>query len=317
MNTNKNKIVFISVVAIVILFIVAYSAMLLMGEEEGAGELGQPAVPALQEERETYSSRIEALNDLREVRRSDPPSIYSEESLDSLGVYDPSLQVKERERMVDSIYAEGWIDYEQRNWAHDLGIEEVGTQELVAGEELDTVMTPEVPFPVEVVARDFSVEHQEFFRPREISQQVEVATEYPTAVIPAKVNGEQKVRVNDRLELSLTRGVEIEGVHYPANTLLYGFVRLQPNRLHLNITHIQGRPVKLKAFDLQDSNEGIYIRNSFRAEAASQVIGDVIQDINITGVPQIRGVKNVFARQNRNIKVTVMDQYQLILKPEL
>ena len=314
MKTNKNKIVFISVVVIVILFIAAYSTMLLMQPEEGAGELEQPVVPALKEENETYSSRIEALNDLREVRRSDPPSIYSEELLDSLGIYDPLLETRERERVVDSIYTQNRINYQERNWAHDLGVEEVELAELeVAEPELHVPAVESVP--VDIIVRDFSVAHQEFFRPREITSQVESIPENSTTLISAKVNGEQKVRINDRLELMLTSGVEIDGEFYPANTILYGFVRLQPNRLHLNITHIQGRPVKLKAFDLQDSNEGIYIKNSFRAEAASEVIGNVIQDINIAGVPQIRGVKNVFARQNRNIKVTVMDQYQLILKP--
>ena len=78
MKIEKNKIVFGSVVIIVILFIIAYSALVLMGEEEGSSELDQPTVPALKEEKETYTSRMDALNDLKEVRQSDPPSIYSE-----------------------------------------------------------------------------------------------------------------------------------------------------------------------------------------------------------------------------------------------
>ncbi|MGB5609432.1 conjugative transposon protein TraM, partial [Eudoraea sp.] len=43
---------------------------------------------------------------------------------------------------------------------------------------------------------------------------------------------------------------------------------------------------------------------------------DVIEDINIPGVPQISGVKKVFQRNNRNVKVTVNNNYKLILKFE-
>lgn len=308
MKIEKNKIVFGSVVIIVILFIIAYSALVLMGEEEGSSELDQPTVPALKEEKETYTSRMDALNDLKEVRQSDPPSIYSEKLLDSLGVYDPLLEEKERERIVDSIYDQGRINYQEMGWSED-------HEEYEPPQESNEA--PEVPMEIAIASQDFSVKHKEFFRPRPISVYTDEKSLETDTLIPARVNGEQQVGVNDRLELILSEDAVINGRIYSRNTLLYGFVRFQPNRVHIEITHIQNKEAKLKAFDLQDSNEGIYVKNSFRAEATNEVIGDVIQDINIAGLPQIGGIKNVFTRKNRNIKVTVMDQYQLILKPEL
>ena len=47
MKIEKNKIVFGSVLVIVIIFIVAYSTLVLMGEEEATGDLDQPSVPVL------------------------------------------------------------------------------------------------------------------------------------------------------------------------------------------------------------------------------------------------------------------------------
>ncbi len=82
----------------------------------------------------------------------------------------------------------------------------------------------------------------------------------------------------------------------------------------INIEHIDHNPINLGAYDLQDGSEGIYIENSFRAEAGREVVGDAIDDINIGGVPQVRGIKSLFQRDNRQVKVTVMDNYQLILK---
>ena len=316
MRIDKNKIVFGSLVVIVVVFIISYSALVFMGDEEEGSGLDQPVVPSLKEEMENYSSRVEALNELREVRRSSPPSIYPEKLLDSMGVYDPTLEEKERERVVDSIYTYGRIDYEENPWEYDFEDPEPLISEdpvVNDGEAYKTEPSPaRLPSP-----QDLAVTHQEFFRPRAIEPPMEEVLRDTDSLIPVKVNGQQQVRVNDRLELMLTRKAMIKGRRYPKNTLLYGFVHFKPNRVHIEITHIQGLPAKLKVFDLQDSNEGIYMRNSFRAEATNQILGDVIQDINIAGVPQVRGVKSLFTRNNRNLKVTIMDQYQLILKPQL
>ncbi|WP_449405326.1 conjugative transposon protein TraM [Maribacter ulvicola] len=52
-------------------------------------------------------------------------------------------------------------------------------------------------------------------------------------------------------------------------------------------------------------------------EARQEVVGDIVDDINIVGVPQVSGIKKIFQRNNRTVKVTVTDSYQLILKPTL
>ena len=43
----------------------------------------------------------------------------------------------------------------------------------------------------------------------------------------------------------------------------------------------------------------------------------VIGDINIPSVPQVGGLTQVFRRSNRRVKVTVLNNYRLILKPKL
>ena len=71
------------------------------------------------------------------------------------------------------------------------------------------------------------------------------------------------------------------------------------------------------AYDLQDGSEGIYIENSFKADASREVLDDVVQDINVAGLPQVGGIKQVFRRNNRNVKVTIINNDHLILKPQL
>src|SRR5690554_3484744 len=133
MRIDKNKIVFGSLVVIVVVFIISYSALVFMGDEEEGSGLDQPVVPSLKEEMENYSSRVEALNELREVRRSSPPSIYPEKLLDSMGVYDPTLEEKERERVVDSIYTYGRIDYEENPWDYNF---EENPEPLITQEQI-------------------------------------------------------------------------------------------------------------------------------------------------------------------------------------
>ena len=66
-----------------------------------------------------------------------------------------------------------------------------------------------------------------------------------------------------------------------------------------------------------DGSEGIYVENNFRAEATTEVLDDIIGDINIPAVPQVGGITKVLRRSNRNVKVTVLNNYKLILKPKL
>ena len=102
----------------------------------------------------------------------------------------------------------------------------------------------------------------------------------------------------------------------PKNTPVFGFISFQSNRALIEIENINHHPTKLKAFDLQDGSEGIYVENNFRAEATREVLDDVIGDINIPSVPQVSGLTQVFRRSNRKVKVTVLNNYRLILRAD-
>lgn len=303
MKIEKNKIVFASVIIIVLIFLVAYSTLVLMGGEEDLENLDQVQVPQLTEEKKNYSSKIDALNDLKEVRERQVPSIYSDELLDSLGVYDPFLEEKEKEWAVDSIYTYGRFDYE-----------EGGYRTEDTGEDTEVVQQPE---NITTPETDFKEQHSVFFRSAPVVSLAQPTTANVEVVngFLAEVNGDQQVRINDRLELILGEDIRVGEKEFLKNTLIYGFVNLEPNRVLLKITHINDHPVKLKAYDLQDGNEGIYIEHSFRSDARREVLDDVVQDINIAGLPQLGGIKNIFRRNNRNIRVNIYDQYQLLLKP--
>ncbi|MCR8668221.1 conjugative transposon protein TraM [Aestuariibaculum sp. M13] len=263
-------------------------------------------VPELDDENKEYQSKLEAINDLKEVKQTNAPSIYDERYLDSLGVYDTSYVDKQKQKIVDSIYKNSRIYYtDARETAqkealqnHTYSAPKIKDQIIKAAEEKETD------------TKELGLEHQLFFA----SNPIGVVSGGSDNLIPVMIDGTQTVKTDYRIKMRLLKDTEIHGRVFPRNMPVYGFVDFKPNRTIIDINNLNHYPVKLKAYDWSDGNEGIYVKNSFRGEATTEVIGDVVQDINIAGLPQVGGVKSIFQRNNRSIKVTVLDNYKLYLK---
>ena len=309
MKLEKNKIVFASVLAVMVLFLISYSMMVMGDDESEDTNLKETSVPALEEDQKEYDSKLDAINDLKEVRETNAPSIYDEKLIDSLGFYDENLPERKKERIVDSIYASGRIKYSQRNY------EPIGAREAETRVER-VIDSTEIKAAQKIAAKEMGLEHQLFFAsdPKESDSSVSGTTD---DLIYAVVDGDQVVKANSRLRMRLSKAAIINSKQIPKNTPIYGFISFQPNRVLIEIENIKHHSTKLKAFDLQDGSEGVYVENNFRAQVSTEVIGDMVDDINISGVPQVSGFKKIFQRNNRNIKVTVVNNYKLILKPKL
>ena len=309
MKIEKNKIVFAAVLAVVVIFLISYSIIVMGDDESEPTNLKETSVPALEEDQKEYDSKLDAINDLKEVRETNAPSIYDEKLIDSLGFYDEDFDENEKERIVDSIYSAGKIKYSERNYQH------IGARETAPKSE-KVVDSSEIKAEQKIAAKEMGLEHQLFFAsdPKESDISISGSTD---ALIYAVVDGVQVVKANSRLRMRLTKAATINSKQIPKNTPIYGFISFQPNRVLIEIENVKNHPTKLKAFDLQDGSEGVYVENNFRAQVSTEVIGDMVDDINIAGVPQVGGFKKIFQRNNRNIKVTVLNNYRLILKPKL
>jgi hypothetical protein len=308
MKIEKNKIVFAAVLAVIFIFLISYS-MMVMGDDESENDnLEQTLVPDLDENQKEYDSKLDAINDLKEARETNAPSIYDEKLIDSLGFYDPDLPEREKERIVDSIYDAGKIHYSEKKY-QNFG------QKKVAQNNIRQIDSTELKREQKIEAKELGLEHQLFFAasPKSIDFSTLGNTDETIYVV---VDGDQIVTANTRLRMRLTKSATVNGKLMPKNTSVFGFISFQPNRALIEIENIKHHPTKLKAFDLQDGSEGIYVENNFRAEATREVLDDVIGDINIPSVPQVGGLTQVFRRSNRRVKVTVLNNYRLILKAD-
>lgn len=308
MKIEKNKIVFVSVLVVIFIFLISYSLMVLGNDESENANLKQTLIPNLEENKKEYDSKLDAINDLKEVRENNAPSIYDEKLIDSLGFYNPDLQEREKERIVDSIYNLGRIQYSEKQY-QNFGQKKViqKTTQLIDSSDLERVK--------KIAVKELGLEHQLFFAssPKPNSISIINSTDETINVV---VDGDQVVKANTRLRMRLTKAAKINNKMLPKNTLVFGFISFQPNRALIEISTIKHHPTKLKAFDLLDGSEGIYVQNNFRAEATTEVLDDAIGDINIPTVPQIGGLAQVFRRTNRRVKVTILNNYRLILKAD-
>jgi hypothetical protein len=309
MKIEKNKIVFAAVLAVILLFLISYSIMVMGDDNSEIKTTKETSVPELAEGQKEYDSKLDAINDLKEVRETNAPSIYDEKLIDSLGFYDMDLPERKKERLVDSIYDAGKIRYSEISY---LNIDDNNVVTKVA----KTIDSAAIKAEQKISVKKMGLEHQLFFAsdPKESDISVSGTTDN---IIYAVVDGDQIVKANSRLLMRFAKAATINSKRIPENTPIYGFISFQLNRVLIEIKNIQLQPTKLKAFDLQDGSEGIYVENNFRAEVTNEVVDDMVDDINIAGVPHVSGFKKIFQRNHRNIKVTVLNNYRLILKPKL
>lgn len=309
MKIEKNKIVFATVLVAIFIFLISYSLIVLGDDESKNDSLKQTVVPELKQDQKEYDSKLDAINDLKEVRETNAPSIYDEKLLDSTGLYNPNLPELEKERIVDSIYDANRVQYFNKRYSN------IGSKKIIQ-EKTSKVDSSEIKKEQQIQVKELGLEHQLFFAAEPKVNELAILGSTDKAIY-AKVDGDQVVKVNSRLRMRLTKSAIINGKIMSKNSLIFGFISFQPNRALIEIENIQHHPTKLKAFDLQDGSEGIYVKNNFRAEVTSEVLDDIIDDINIPTVPQVGGISKILRRNNRNVKVTVLNNYELILKPKL
>ena len=170
MKVEKNKIVFAIVLVCILLFIGGYAMLVLGEDEEPTIENNQIPVPELEDDQKEYDSKLDALNDLKEVRETNAPSIYDERLLDSTDVYDPDLLDKKKMQMVDSIYQQGQIRYSDRTF-ENINPRYYTPKPPVKKEKDTTDAIEEQETNVE--AKERALEHQLFFASHPISSMYE------------------------------------------------------------------------------------------------------------------------------------------------
>jgi len=304
MKPQKNKIVFVLVLIGVVLFIVAYSIFTFGKDKKTELRPDRIPMPDLEENQKVYGSKMEALDAIEEERETTAPQLYPDHMVDDKGYFNPDYMEYEKHRIIDSVYSTG-------NLAPHRDRVQTLKETPPSEPETEPIQIEEPLSANPMTASELALEQQLFF-----ASHPKIPESETTKGILVEVDGKQVLRKNSRIRLRLVEPTMINGHNFPKYTTLFGTVRFRPNRTILNITQIAHVPLQWEAFDLQDGLAGLYLENSLREEATKEIMDDMVQDINIAGLPQVRGLKSVFQRSQRKQKVTVLDGHRLLLKPK-
>jgi len=297
MKTSKNKIVFGGVLLVILLFLVGYTYQIL-GDDPKGQTLSAPTLPRWEETGESFETKKEAVDAIRDEREKHLPSPYPAHMIDEKGYFNPDYMELEKNRIIDSIYARENFKVSPASASAYSGQPRVSKQHRPAqSEELASVTT----------AEELSLEHQLFFASHSGARNPEV-------IAKAQIIGTHTLRKDSRVPLKIARNAGDKLKGNSVRVVAWGRISFGANRVYITLSELGGKPMALEAYDLQDGLRGIYLENSFRAEATSEVLRDAASSINVPGLPQVRGLKNVFRRRQQNIKVTLLDGHTFYLK---
>ncbi|WP_170283948.1 conjugative transposon protein TraM [Flagellimonas olearia] len=307
MKLQKNKTVFVLVLTCVILFVALYGMMTFGKEKKEVLKPDRIPMPDLEEMPKEYGTKLEAIEAIKKEREVIVPQVYPDHMVDEKGYFNPDYMEFEKQRIIDSLFASRKFNVRKDPVQ---GVE-LGTSNLGAG-VMETVSENEEG-KQQVSMQELTLSHQLFFASNPITVQ-RVNTSLNEKGVFAFVDGAQTVRGGHRLVLRLAEDVQINGRIVTKGTRFYGFVKMRPNRVMVDIAKLGDHIVTIKAHDLQDGQEGLYMENYIKGELMETSRDGALKEVNLPGLPQLGGIKRIFQRNNSAVKVFVMDQYQIVLK---
>lgn len=133
--------------------------------------------------------------------------------------------------------------------------------------------------------------------------------------IPAYIHNNQEVRNKERVVLRLGKQATIHGKLYPRNTRIYATARFSTNRVLLNITNVQNNPARLTAYDGVDGERGVYVEGeNLLGETASEGTDDLINEVDVKGVPLGSTLKDIFRKRAGARSVYLLNNHYIYLK---
>lgn len=295
MRLEKNKIVTVLILVGVVLFIVAYTLLTFGKKQPPPVEEQWLPLPKMKDPPPHFTTKTAAVQQLKEEKQIPFPDLYDPHQLHPLQE-DLLLEKMDRD-FSDSLYIEKELPYQRRHRPSLVGLEKSLSEKERAA-----------------ALAERQQKHQLFFTA--FPQPLDATIKQTQEILHVRVDGTQTIKQNYRLRMRLNTPAIVNDTILPENTVLYGFVSFRPQRALLRITSIGTQNVRYAAYDLADGNEGIYIENSISQEVTQQVTQETMDQVNLPGLPSVRGLKQLFRRKNREVKVTIVDHYQLILKPE-
>jgi hypothetical protein len=138
-------------------------------------------------------------------------------------------------------------------------------------------------------------------------------------VIYAVIKDDQiGIKNNQRVTLLLPKDVTIDGKLFKKNTIVYAKATFSGSRVNFTVTSINQNPVQLMGYDAQDGGLGLQVTESLIGETTSGVIDQQTNDSGLDDIPIVgKTLTNILRKKNREIKIDLLNNQKMILKPIL
>lgn len=144
-------------------------------------------------------------------------------------------------------------------------------------------------------------------------------------IVRASIFKTQRVVPGDRVKLLLTEPINYNGKSFGRNTIVYGFVTINKNRLFIDVKTLNDTPVQLSAYDIEDNLKGLYstrageLWKDFENKSISSNTNTAIQDAGIDNRAinsTLRSLSSFFRKKNlrESEKILLVNDHELILK---
>lgn len=190
---------------------------------------------------------------------------------------------------------------------------------------------PVTPLPVDTEMERYSKMLDKIYAIQHPEQQVRkpdtAKRVEPVDVAQAVTEGKGVLISGETIALRLETDLKVKGWKVPAGTRIYGTVSLENERLRIHIRSILSGehiyPVNIEAYDL-DGQPGIYVPGSLDRDASKASADEALGTLGITNLDPslgaqaagagIQAVKTLLSHKVRQVRVTVREGYQLLLK---
>lgn len=280
MKLSRNKLIYFSIIASVLIFIIAYGVSVFTPEVADQN-LVAPKVPESTRKESQFEDRLEAIDHIKKDRELHLPELYELEE-DTLK------------------------DFTELDFLQD-------TPDLEADPGITVISESETDHPLTEASAHDKIESSSLERSDPIfsSEHIEVSKE---VFFKAVVYSNQEIRSGDRLKLFIPpQARSLSGTTH--GQMLYGICKVNGNRVHIEV--LMGDGQRWIAYDPQDHGEGIYVRNRKQPKPANRLAGEVSTEIQIPGVPLLPRLRNLFIQPNRGGTIQFYDQFEFTLKPML
>ena len=131
--------------------------------------------------------------------------------------------------------------------------------------------------------------------------------------IEVMVNGDQTLKKGNRINLVLSKKSVINGIVYPRNTKIYGFVKFGEHRVFIRISNINKNSVDLNVYDAQDGDLGLYTKVNLTGEVVNEVADDNVDELEVGSVKVGSTIKKIFKKKNKEQKIEIFNRTKLVL----